>query len=129
MVLEAAVRSWPPVEPICMRWKFPVWTRDDSLDPAALRLDWPKRRKKEKKEAAKPAEAEWTPERFVESFIMAEPRVQATIFDQAKQAGISNRKARSLLKWAEDRGIVHRWKYAPQRPVQFATTPQTEDAQ
>jgi RecA-family ATPase len=24
-VLDAAVRSWPPIEPICLRWTFPVF--------------------------------------------------------------------------------------------------------
>ena len=36
VVLDAAVPSWPPIEPRCLRWTFPVWTPDDSLDPAAL---------------------------------------------------------------------------------------------
>ena len=27
VVMEAAVRSWPPVEPITLRWSFPVWHR------------------------------------------------------------------------------------------------------
>jgi len=33
VVLDAAVRSWPPVE---LRCTFPVWTTDDTLDPADL---------------------------------------------------------------------------------------------
>jgi hypothetical protein len=37
VVLEAAVRSWPPVDPITLRWRFPVWTVADDLDPAALK--------------------------------------------------------------------------------------------
>jgi hypothetical protein len=35
-VLEAAVRSWPPVDPIGLRWTYPVWTPDDTLDPTRL---------------------------------------------------------------------------------------------
>ncbi|MEM7630362.1 MAG: AAA family ATPase, partial [Planctomycetota bacterium] len=34
VVLDAAVRSWPPIEPTCLRWSFPVWNADRSLDPA-----------------------------------------------------------------------------------------------
>ena len=37
VVLEAAARSWPPVDPIVLRWEFPVWTVDSGLDPAALK--------------------------------------------------------------------------------------------
>ena len=46
VVLDAAVRSWPPVMPRCLRWTFPVWTPDDALDPAALRSERPRRRPK-----------------------------------------------------------------------------------
>jgi hypothetical protein len=38
-VLEAAVRSWAPVEPLCLRWKFPTWQADETLDPAELKSD------------------------------------------------------------------------------------------
>ncbi len=37
VVLEAVVRSFAPVEPLALRWTFPLWTADDSLDPAQLR--------------------------------------------------------------------------------------------
>jgi hypothetical protein len=37
VVLEAVVRSFPPVEPIGLRWTFPLWESDDNLDPAQLR--------------------------------------------------------------------------------------------
>lgn len=35
-VLEAALRSFAPIEPIPIRWEFPLWKFDDSLDPLAL---------------------------------------------------------------------------------------------
>jgi hypothetical protein len=126
VVLEAAVRSWAPVEPICLRWNFPVWTHDESLDPEALRLDWPKRRTK--KPETQPAEPEWTTERFVESFITAEPQGYSDLFDLAGEQGVSNRRAKELLKKAERHGLVHRWEYGPRKPVGFATSPQSEDA-
>jgi hypothetical protein len=37
VVLDAAVRSFPPLEPLCMRWTFPVWQVAQGLDPAALK--------------------------------------------------------------------------------------------
>lgn len=37
VTLEAAVRSFPPLKPITMRWEFPIWTFDESLDPKALK--------------------------------------------------------------------------------------------
>ncbi len=37
VVLEAAVRSFKPVDPVPLRWQFPVWLADNSLDPNQLR--------------------------------------------------------------------------------------------
>lgn len=37
VVLEAAVRSFAPVEPLTLRWDFPLWVADDSLDPTRLK--------------------------------------------------------------------------------------------
>jgi len=34
-IVEAALRSWPPLEPLALRWAFPLWMPDDSVDPAA----------------------------------------------------------------------------------------------
>ena len=31
VVVDAAVRSWHPIDPICLRWSFPVWNVDESL--------------------------------------------------------------------------------------------------
>lgn len=36
-VLDAAVRSFPPIEPVGLRWTFPTWTRAYSIDPTALK--------------------------------------------------------------------------------------------
>ncbi len=37
VVLEAVVRSFPPVAPVVLRWDFPIWRRDDVLDPKLVR--------------------------------------------------------------------------------------------
>lgn len=36
-VVEAVVRSFPPVEPLVIRWNFPIWELDSEADPKALR--------------------------------------------------------------------------------------------
>ena len=35
-VLQAVVRSWPPVEPLAIRWEFPTWQLDNEADPTKL---------------------------------------------------------------------------------------------
>lgn len=39
VVKEVAVRSWPPAEPLCLRYIHPRWVVADGLDPAALKPD------------------------------------------------------------------------------------------
>ena len=41
-VMQAVVRSWPPVEPMAIRWEFPAWQLDVEADPT--RLQRPKER-------------------------------------------------------------------------------------
>ncbi len=36
-VLDAAVRSFPPVAPLALRWQFPLWLPDGSADPCKLK--------------------------------------------------------------------------------------------
>lgn len=46
VVMDSVVRSFPPVDPVCLRWNFPVWNYDASLDPESLdgKLDEPARK-------------------------------------------------------------------------------------
>ncbi len=36
-VLDAAVRSFPPVAPVALRWSFPIWIPDEFADAAKLK--------------------------------------------------------------------------------------------
>ncbi|MCL4205751.1 MAG: AAA family ATPase [Pirellulaceae bacterium] len=40
-VLEAAVRSWAPVEPLVLKWDWPVWQLATGLDASQLKTDKP----------------------------------------------------------------------------------------
>ncbi len=35
--MDAAVRSFPPVDPLAIRWDFPLWGSAEDVDPTALR--------------------------------------------------------------------------------------------
>jgi hypothetical protein len=37
VVLDAAVRSFKPVDPIGLRWQFPLWVPDQGIDPEQLK--------------------------------------------------------------------------------------------
>ena len=124
VVVDAAVRSWHPIDPICLRWSFPVWNVDESLDPDCLRSERPRKRPAPKVvEVAK--EPEWTPQRFADAFLTPVPLTITAILQAAKQAGVSKRKAKDLLQISEDVGLIHRWNFGANQRVKFATVLQS----
>lgn len=120
-VLQAEVRSWQPPDPLCLRWKYPLWKPDPSLDPTALRSPGSRRAGRPPKE--EPADP-WTPARFVELFITTAPRSQAAILAAAEGEGLTSRRAKKMLTLAEERGLVHRWRQGSANRADYATVPQ-----
>lgn len=99
VVLDAAVRSWPPVDPVCLRWAFPTWHLDDDLDPTQLRSERPSKRR------AAAAGQGWTAGRFATEF-MSEPATRDTIATRAQAAGLSMREAKRLISQAVADGLA-----------------------
>ncbi|MCC7408385.1 MAG: AAA family ATPase [Phycisphaeraceae bacterium] len=100
VVLDAAVRSWPPVAPRCLRWSFPIWSPADDLDPAQLKGDGGKKRGEQKEE--------WTPQAFVDAFVDDKPATRSSLISKAVQAGLSRWAADNLLRMADADGLMHR---------------------
>jgi len=124
VVLEAAVRSWPPIDPVTLRWEYPLWEPAHDLDPAQLRNDKPKRKSSSEEEPAT-----WTPTMFASQFVTASPQPKDTVIRLARQAGMSVRVAERFLREAEGSGLIHRWYYASNLPVEYATVPQVNDGE
>ena len=122
VVLDAAVRSWPPVDPICLRWEFPIWYPDNTLDPFALR--GLRRRRDSSGSAQATRQPAWTADRFVEAFVTEDPGDRTEIVAQAQMVGMSQRKATELIRQAESQGLIYRWTFGANRPVKFATIEQ-----
>lgn len=125
VVFEAAVRSWPPVEPTCLRWNFPVWQPAPDLDPTALRSERPRRKPPSSDSPPPPPEPAWDAQRFAETFLTDTPRLKAGILSLAGDAGLSDRQANRHLASAEVKGLAFRWKL-PQawRETHYANCPQ-----
>ncbi len=119
VVLEAAVRSWPPVPPRCLRWTFPVWTPAADLDPAQLKGE----RSKRKTESGPDIPPEVQVRDFVSRFVREEPQTRAAILRAATTAGHSGRQAQRLLRWAEDDGRIFRWGGGHYHPSLYAMVP------
>lgn len=123
VVVDAAVRSWQPLDSLCLRWSFPVWHIEDNLDPADLRPERP-RKKPKPKDDKQPNAPKWTQDSFVASFVSNEPTTMNAIIAAARETGITQRMARDMIQLTEDAGLIHRWSFGANRPVKFATVPQ-----
>ncbi len=98
VVLDAAVRSWKPIDPVCLRFDFPVWESAANLNPTALRAIRPIRAPKVKIGM----------EEFVSEFVPGEPTPTAKIILAADEIGLSSRRTRDFLTSAEADGLVTR---------------------
>jgi hypothetical protein len=124
VVMEAAVRSWPPVPPRCLRWAWPVWMPADDLDPAALRKEGGKRNAKSTDDEEPPS---YDAAGFVERFLGEEPKSQARILEEAEAEGLSSRRVKRLLDLAEEEGLAFRWALGPRKTPAYATVEQPQD--
>lgn len=126
VVVDAAVRSWPPLEPRCLRWEFPVWQPDDYLDPADLKFERSNGRGRSQ-ENAKSQTTEWTAESFAKKFVSEKPEKMTLVRSEASKAGISQRLIKELQEVAEQQGLIHRWKSGANKPVSLASVPQPNE--
>jgi len=124
VVMEAAVRSWPPVPPRCLRWAWPVWMPADDLDPAALRKEGGKRNAKSGDDEEKPPS--YDAAGFAERFLGEEPKSQARILEEAEAEGLSSRRVKRLLNLAEEEGLAFRWTVGHRKTIVYATVEPSE---
>ena len=117
VVLDAAVRSWKPIEPMCIRWKYPMWTPALELDATQLRRE--NRPRKEKSATTTDAPIEevrkpdpWTLDRFIGAFITESPQDKASIMLDAKFVGVGMRDAEQLFRSGVSKGRIFEWRYA-----------------
>ena len=123
VVLDAAVRSWPPVDPCVLRWEFPIWGVDHAADPLRLRSERPKRVAKESATIVEKQEkTPWDAARFAHVFVTEPPQLEAAIVESALRAGLTERRAEKLLKRACDLEYAHRWQVAGS--TRYANVPQ-----
>ena len=128
IVLDAAVRSWPPIMPRCLRFIFPTFQPADELDPLKLRPERPKRKKQTDEPDSVPIDPEEAAEQFACDFVTPEPQTMAAILDAAVETGMARRAAERLLKRAERSKRVHRWSRDANRHVRFANQPEPKPA-
>jgi len=125
VVFDAANRNEPPMPPFCARWNFPLFTPDDSLDPADILREG----RRDKKPAPAPTPAivtpKRTPEEFARQFVSDEPQEKALILAKSFELDIPDREAMRLLLLAKSQRHIHEWSYPKDRTVYFANRQQT----
>jgi len=101
VVFDAAVRSWPPVEPKCLRWAHPMWEEAPELDPAHLWAAGTERLEEGRRDV------EWTAERVAEELVDPDsPRTLARIRAAARGRGLKKTLLTDLLEEAEALGLI-----------------------
>jgi hypothetical protein len=121
-VVAAALRSFPKLEPFTIKFEWPVFFRATDLDPALLASDKPRRNKPTTEVRLEPS---WSAELFASDFLTAEPQSQASIIAAAVDAGLSGRRANTLLRSATESGLAFLWQGGDRRQKAFANRPQT----
>lgn len=117
VVLDGAVRSWPPVAPVCLRWDWPQWKPATECDPTQLRRAKVKERKDE-------AGTPWDVALFVSRFVTEEPKTEDAIIVAAGAAKVSATQAKRFLRAAEGERAVFRWEYGHKTKAKFSTVEQ-----
>ena len=105
VVMESVVRSFPTVQPLCLRWNWPLWNADASLNPDDLEGKQESRLPKRGTEAA--VETENWVER-VPSLVRPGEHETKTLFVSRieKLANVSRAKARLIFDSAIDLGYI-----------------------
>ncbi len=118
VVAHLANRSFPPMPAFVLRWQFPRYRIDESLDPANIKTDKRPGGRPRKDAEENPV---WTPNTFAEGMITAEPQTADEIVWTAKEAGMSGRNAMSLLRAAVAKKLAFEWPKANRNlPSYFA---------
>jgi hypothetical protein len=96
-VLEGDVRSWARPAPVGLRWTFPVWDIDQSLDTTLLASEYSTGRRRREPTQKPPKPAALTFEEFWNGCLSSEPKTRAEIISEAVLLGASQANAKQLL--------------------------------
>lgn len=123
-VISAVLRSFPPIESFGVRWTFPLWAPDPTLDPAALWRPPKRTARKDETTPSEPKAPPWTIDRFAETFLGPDSKTRDAILAAAASSGMSRNQAEVFLKDAEATGRAFRRKIPGDKRSFFASLPQ-----
>ena len=120
VVMDSVVRSFRAGGPVCLRWTWPVWNRDDTLSPDDLDG------KLETKGTKKGVDAALENEeilRDIRKIVRPEKPLSKSLFanEIVKRTGVTHTRARVLLEDAIDLGYLKAERLPGQRQGQRST--------
>ncbi len=126
VVMDSVVRSFPSVDPICLRWNWPLWNRDDSLNPDDLEG------KKDEPRGATEPEPSVIAARLVELVDNEHPMSKGVFTEQVRSTyGVMEKTARMAVEIAISSGLIL-CERIPNQPrgsqaTKYVTLPKAED--
>jgi hypothetical protein len=96
VVLDAALRSWAPVEPLVLKWMFPLWKPIEGLDPTALKGRGTKQEERQREKDRQGLAA-------IIDALRGGPATERTLRDQT---GLSRERIQRLIPMLEHEGSV-----------------------
>lgn len=96
VVLDAALRSFAPIEPLPLRWEFPLWRADESVDPAKLKGNQTKGEQRQSDRDRKGFDA-------ILAALLDGPLTERAI---RKAVGMGKERAERLLDMLESQGHI-----------------------
>ncbi len=123
VVVDAVVRSFPPMDSFVIRSTNPGWALALNLDPTLLRK--PTRRGKVAEATAPSREPVriWAPEEFATEIVGRERSIRDDVIARGVARGLGKGQAEALLKRAIDARKVHRHLGGPSAPHRFSIDP------
>lgn len=121
---EAICRDHAPVPQTVLRWTYPIYIEDTTLDPLALYTAPPKPKAPVEPYYDELPKVKWTITSFVQAFITKEPKTKGAICLLAEGHEIKPYRAEEFIKDAEGAGLIFRWKDGPSKQHSFATVEQ-----
>lgn len=102
VVMESVVRSFPSVSPVCLRWNWPLWNRDDSLNPEDL-----DGKKEERPSSASDPDPSLLAQRLVDVVKDDPPMVKGVFIETVKAFyGVTQKTAKLAVEEAISRGFI-----------------------
>lgn len=120
IVMDSVVRSFRSSEPVCLKWDFPLWRRDDSIDPTDLEGKIEAKKQKTGTDAA--LEKKNILLHIRELVDAEDPQPKGTFTSMIEERGnVSNYKARDILEQALDLGYLKEERLKNRRQGQRST--------